>query len=120
MVKIGRLTPYGARSGLLTLFYARHVASDFSELFPCILRDTTLIPWGVKSLPTGLIIAGFLTATAAVNTSQFSFVRFSGTRWGFDQFYARSLMNIVLDWGRITWAVGDKGLLNIRNLKVTK
>ena len=65
------------------------------------------IPWGVKNLPAGLVIAGVLSATAAIGSKQFALVRFSATRWGFDQMYARTLVNLVLDWGRITWATGD-------------
>ena len=68
------------------------------------------IPWGVKTLPFGLLIAGLFTATAAVSSKQFGIMRFSATRWGFDQVYARTLVNLVLDLGRITWAAGDKGL----------
>lgn len=76
------------------------------------------IPWGVKTLPLGLVIAGLLTATAAVGSKQFALVRFSATRWGFDQIYARSLASLILDWGRITWVIGDKGLFYVHNVKV--
>lgn len=60
------------------------------------------VPWGVKTLPVGLMIAGFLTATAAVTSKQFGIMRFCATRWGFDQLYARTLVHLVLDLGRIT------------------
>lgn len=73
------------------------------------------IPWGVKTLPVGLMIGGFLTATAAASSTSFSVVRFNATRWGFDQLYARTLVLLVLDWGRITWSVGDKGLLIVQD-----
>ena len=73
------------------------------------------IPWGVKTLPVGLMIAGFLTATAAASSTNFALVRFNATRWGFDQLYARTLVLLVLDWGRITWSVGDKGLLIVQD-----
>lgn len=76
------------------------------------------IPWGVKTLPFGLMVAGILTATAAVGSARFTYIRFCGSRWGFDQLYARSPINATLDLGRITWAVGDRGLLNIRGWMV--
>ena len=75
------------------------------------------IPWGVKTLPAGLVIAGVLSATASVGSKQFALVRFSATRWGFDQMYARTLVNLVLDWGRITWSAGDRGLFYVNNLR---
>jgi NADH:ubiquinone oxidoreductase subunit 5 (subunit L)/multisubunit Na+/H+ antiporter MnhA subunit len=70
------------------------------------------IPWGVKTLPFGLVIAGALSATALFpgSSKDLYVVRFSATRWGFDQLYALSLVNMVLDWGRISWSAGDKGL----------
>lgn len=73
------------------------------------------IPWGVKTLPVGLMIGGFLTATAAASSTSFGLVRFNATRWGFDQLYARTLVLLVLDWGRITWSIGDKGLLIVQD-----
>lgn len=76
------------------------------------------IPWGVKTLPVGLMIAGFLTATAAVTSQQFAIIRFCATRWGFDQLYARTLVNLILDFGRITWFTGDKGLFIMHDQKV--
>jgi len=79
------------------------------------------IPWGVKTLPFGLVIAGILSATALSpgNSNNSLFIlRFSATRWGFDQLYARSLVNMVLDWGRISWNLGDKGLFLVPPLKV--
>jgi hypothetical protein len=76
------------------------------------------VPWGVKTLPVGLMIAGFLTATAAVTSQQFGIMRFCATRWGFDQLYARTLVHLVLDLGRITWSTGDKGLFILNDQKV--
>jgi NADH:ubiquinone oxidoreductase subunit 5 (subunit L)/multisubunit Na+/H+ antiporter MnhA subunit len=76
------------------------------------------IPWLVKTLPVGLIIAGFLTATTAVTSQNFNIVRFNATRWGFDQLYARTLVLTVFDWGRITWTAGDKGLFTVNNQNV--
>jgi len=73
------------------------------------------VPWLVKTLPAGLIIAGFLTATTAVTSQSFSIIRFNATRWGFDQVYARTLVHTILDWGRITWTAGDKGLFSVNN-----
>jgi hypothetical protein len=64
------------------------------------------------------MIAGGLTATAAVTSQQFKIMRFFATRWGFDQLYARTLINLVLDLGRISWSVGDKGLLIMRDQKI--
>ena len=77
------------------------------------------IPWGVKTLPFGLVIAGILSATALSpgSSNQLYILRFCATRWGFDQLYARSLVNMVLDWGRISWAAGDKGLFMVPPLK---
>ena len=75
------------------------------------------IPWGVKSLPFGLMIAGILTATAAVGSERFTLIRFCGSRWGFDQLFARSPVNPILDLGRITWAIGDRGLLSVGDLR---
>lgn len=81
------------------------------------------VPWGVKTLPVGLMLAGFLTATSAVfpggSSTSFGLVRFSATRWGFDQMYARTLVLLVLDWGRITWSTADKGLFIVNDLKTT-
>jgi proton-translocating NADH-quinone oxidoreductase chain L len=77
------------------------------------------IPWGVKTLPFGLVIAGILSATALSpgSSNQLYILRFCATRWGFDQLYARSLVNMVLDWGRISWSAGDKGLFMVPPLK---
>ena len=72
------------------------------------------VPWLVKTLPVCLIIAGYLTATTAVTSKNFSIIRFNATRWGFDQLYARTIVLAVLDWGRITWTAGDKGLFVLR------
>ena len=76
------------------------------------------VPWGVKNLPVGLIIAGFFTATAAVTSQNFAIMRFFATRWGFDQLYARTIVLLVLDWGRITWSTADKGLFIMSDQKV--
>ena len=77
------------------------------------------IPWGVKTLPFGLVIAGALSATALApgSSNQLYLLRFCATRWGFDQLYARGLVNMVLDWGRISWSAGDKGLFIVPPLK---
>jgi hypothetical protein len=75
------------------------------------------VPWGVKTLPFGLVLAGIFTATAAVTSERFTLIRFCGTRWGFDQLFARSPVNPILDWGRITWAVGDRGLFSVGELR---
>jgi hypothetical protein len=63
------------------------------------------------------MIAGILTATAAVGSQRYTLIRFCGSRWGFDQLYARTIVNMVLDWGRISWAAGDKGLFIVPPLK---
>lgn len=76
------------------------------------------VPWGVKTLPVGLMIAGFLTATAAVSSKNFGIMRFCASRWGFDQLYARTIVHLVLDWGRITWSAADKGLFIMNNQNV--
>jgi NADH:ubiquinone oxidoreductase subunit 5 (subunit L)/multisubunit Na+/H+ antiporter MnhA subunit len=77
------------------------------------------IPWGVKTLPFGLVIAGAFSATALApgSSHQLYLLRFSATRWGFDQLYARTVVNMVLDWGRISWAAGDKGLFIVPFIK---
>jgi proton-translocating NADH-quinone oxidoreductase chain L len=76
------------------------------------------IPWGVKTLPVGLMIGGLLTATAAATSKNFPLMRFNATRWGFDQMYARTLILLVLDWGRITLSAGDKGLFMVNYQKI--
>ena len=76
------------------------------------------VPWLVKTLPVGLILAGFFTATTAVTSQSFSIIRFNATRWGFDQLYARTLVLTILDWSRITWTAGDKGLFAVNNSPV--
>jgi proton-translocating NADH-quinone oxidoreductase chain L len=76
------------------------------------------IPWGVKTLPFGLVLAGIFTATAAVGSERFTLIRFCGTRWGFDQLFARSPVNPILDWGRVTWAVGDRGIMSPGTLRI--
>lgn len=78
------------------------------------------IPWGVKTLPFGLVIAGALSATALMpgSSKELYILRFSATRWGFDQLYARTLVNMVLDWGRISWSAGDKGLFIVPHLPI--
>lgn len=74
------------------------------------------VPWVVKTLPFGLVIAGFLTATSSVASSQFHFVRFCATKFGFDQLYNRNLVNLILDLGRISWYTGDKGLFYVHKI----
>lgn len=76
------------------------------------------VPWGVKTLPFGLVLGGIFTATAAVGSERFTLIRFCGTRWGFDQLFARSPVNPILDWGRITWAVGDRGVMSPGTLRI--
>jgi proton-translocating NADH-quinone oxidoreductase chain L len=60
------------------------------------------VPWGVKTLPFGLVVAGILSALAgtAIWMNNLALVRLCGTRWGFDQVFARLLVNATLDWGR--------------------
>jgi len=78
------------------------------------------VPWVVKTLPFALVIAGFLSATAfaSANNNFLFIIRFTATRWGFDQLYARSFVNMVLDWGRISWAAADKGLFLVPSIKL--
>jgi NADH-ubiquinone oxidoreductase chain 5 len=68
------------------------------------------IPWSVKTLPAGLILAGFFTATAAVSSQNYGIMRFCATRWGFDVIYGRTIVNLIFDLGRIFWSLGDKAL----------
>lgn len=70
------------------------------------------IPWGVKTLPFGLMLAGILTASAAVGSKRFTLIRFCGSGWGLDQLLARNPVNAILDLGRISWAIGDRGCLS--------
>lgn len=76
------------------------------------------IPWGVKTLPFGLLIAGVLTASVSVSSQQYWIVRFCATRWGMDQMYARTIVHLIFDLSRITWSTGDKGLFLLNNLRV--
>lgn len=75
------------------------------------------INWNVKTLPFGLVLAGFMCAAATVASQNFALIRFGGTRWGFDQMYARTLVNLLLDWGRITWTTGDRGVFSVGELR---
>jgi hypothetical protein len=75
------------------------------------------IAWHVKTLPFGLVLAGIVSAAAGVATRRFCFIRFCGTRWGFDQLYARSVVNLMLDCSRVTWAAGDRGLFSLGELR---
>jgi NADH-ubiquinone oxidoreductase chain 5 len=72
------------------------------------------LSWGTTTLPFGLVSTGMLTAMAWNARSRHSSIwlsRFAGTRWGFDQLNATLMVNMVMDWGRITWAIGDRGLM---------
>jgi proton-translocating NADH-quinone oxidoreductase chain L len=73
------------------------------------------IPWSVKSLPLGLAIAGLLSATSLnIGTGFLVFIiRFSATRWGFDQLYAKYTVGLLFDIGRKSWLSGDKGVYMI-------
>ncbi len=114
-------SPWAVTGGLLPLIAMTILISD------CILKvwvGTNLlsgilffIPWGVKTLPFGLVLAGILSAAAGVSSRRFAIIRFCGTRWGFDQLYARSVVNLMLDWGRVTWAAGDRGLFSVGELR---
>jgi NADH:ubiquinone oxidoreductase subunit 5 (subunit L)/multisubunit Na+/H+ antiporter MnhA subunit len=75
------------------------------------------VPWVVKTLPFALVIAGLLSATAfaSANNNFLFIIRFTATRWGFDQLYARSFVNMVL---RISWAAADKGLFIVPSIKI--
>lgn len=77
------------------------------------------LPWGVKTLPVGLLIAGFLTAVSVISMPvAWPIARLFGSRWAFDQLYAVSLVHNVLDLGRITYVVGDRGVLLFRSFIV--
>jgi proton-translocating NADH-quinone oxidoreductase chain L len=76
------------------------------------------LPWGVKTLPVGLLLAGILTATSGVTTQQWSVSRMFGSRWAFDQLYALTMVHNVLDLGRITYVVGDRGVMLFRSFNV--
>ena len=92
-----------------------------TNLLNCIL---TFTPWGVKTLPFGLVLGGIFTAACLVsapttvsNPLSLVWVRFSGTRFGFDQIFARSLAYGILDMGRVSWYIGDKALFSVNELK---
>lgn len=94
-----------------------------TNLLNCIL---TFTPWGVKTLPFGLVLAGIFTAACLVsapttlsNPVSLIWVRFAGTRFGFDQIFARSLAYLILDWGRMTWYIGDKGLFSVNEIQLS-
>jgi proton-translocating NADH-quinone oxidoreductase chain L len=76
------------------------------------------LPWGLKTLPVGLLLAGILTATSGVTTQQWSVSRMFGSRWAFDQIYALTMVHNVLDLGRITYVVGDRGVMLLRSFNV--
>jgi NADH:ubiquinone oxidoreductase subunit 5 (subunit L)/multisubunit Na+/H+ antiporter MnhA subunit len=73
--------------------------------------------WGVKTMPLGVVLAGIMCAAAVVASQRFALIRFGGTRWGFDQMYARSLVSLLIDWGRLTWGAGDRGLFTVGELR---
>jgi NADH:ubiquinone oxidoreductase subunit 5 (subunit L)/multisubunit Na+/H+ antiporter MnhA subunit len=120
---LGKKPSYGGKTDILLIVAMTILLLDVmlkvwvgTSLLSGILL---FIPWGVKTLPFGLVIAGALSATALApgSSHQLYLLRFSATRWGFDQLYARTVVNMVLDWGRISWAAGDKGLFVIGKLK---
>jgi proton-translocating NADH-quinone oxidoreductase chain L len=76
------------------------------------------IPWLVKTIPAGLVIGGVLTATSAATLKTFSLIRFNATRWGLDVIYAKTIVQAVLDIGRISWSTGDKGIWFVNNQHV--
>lgn len=76
------------------------------------------LPWGVKTLPVGLLIAGIVTATTLSNTTTMNISRMFGARWAFDQLYALTVVNNVLDLGRITYVIGDRGVMLFRSFNV--
>ncbi len=75
------------------------------------------LSWSVKTMPLGAVLAGIMCAAAGVASQEFALIRFCGTRWGFDQMYARCVVLMFLDWGRITWSVGDRGLFSVIELR---
>jgi hypothetical protein len=118
--------PVGLKGGKTNLLLIAAMSILIFDIILKIWVGTSLlsgillfIPWGVKTLPFGLVIAGALSATALApgSSKQLYILRFSATRWGFDQLYARTIVNMVLDWGRISWAAGDKGLFIVPPMK---
>ena len=63
------------------------------------------------------MLAGMLCALTGVVSQRFYLIRFGGTRLGFDQMYARAVALLLLDWARITWGAGDRGLFTVRELR---
>ena len=58
----------------------------------------------INTLPSGLVLSGILSGTALCATVHQNSL--CGTRWGFDQMFARLLVNATLDWGRLALTVG--------------
>lgn len=123
------MNPHGAHGGKANLLLIAAMTILILDIVLKIWVGTSLlngillfIPWGVKTLPFGLVIAGALSATALApgSSKQLYLLRFSATRWGFDQLYARSIVNMVLDWGRISWAAGDKGLFIVPPISTSR
>ena len=78
---------------------------------------TLFTAWGVKTLPVGIVLTGILCALTGASSQRFSLIRFGGTRFGFDQMHARGLALLLLDWGRVTWGAGDRGVFTVGELR---
>lgn len=106
---------------LITVAFVVLLADVLSKIWigTSLLSGVLLfLPWGVKTLPVGLLIAGTLTAAAGVTTQTWVVARLFGVRWGFDQLYARTIVHNVLDLGRVTFVVGDRGVMLFRSFNV--
>lgn len=74
---------------------------------------SALLPTIDKNLPLMLVLAGIVTATTGVAFLHVGLTTFCSTTWGFDTLYARSAVHLVLDFGTLTWAAGDRGIYRV-------
>lgn len=124
-LKLYILVYLGNYNGYISNRTSKHVSLPVSIALTLLVVDILLktwtgsnvlngillfIPWLTKSIPMGLIIAGFLTASTFVTHKHAWFARFCGTKFGVEQLYNAYAVKATLDLGRISWYVGDKGL----------
>ena len=74
-------------------FWGATVITSLATSIAVVGKQIVYVLWGGFSVdnPT-LKLAGIVSAAAGVATRRFCFIRFCGTRWGFDQLYARSVV----------------------------
>jgi len=104
-------------SALITFAFVVLLSDVFSKIYigTSMLGGVILfIPWALKTVPLALLFAGCFTAFCTVFTSTWAIARMFGVRWGFEQLYSLHAVNTVLDLGRITSVVGDRGTMMLR------